>query len=121
MLGVNDRCEGRVFHWTDEVLDVHLTPPSSKRKSADTHSSNDAAGAQPRGGDKLVLLFPVLSRFVECGLTAVLFLMPILNAHSVSQFCRIPFDIGDRRQAKKKCDKHCKGERKCDKQTYSGS
>lgn len=70
MLGVNDRCERRVSHWTYEVLDVHLTQPSSKRKSADTHSSNDAAGAQARGENELVLLFPVLSRFVECGLTA---------------------------------------------------
>src|ERR1700689_2784045 len=27
----------------------------------------------------------------------VLFLAPVLIVHSVSQFCRIPFDIGDRR------------------------
>jgi hypothetical protein len=73
LLGVNDRCEGRVSHWTYEVLDVHLTPPSSKRKPADTHPSNDAAGTRPRGEDELVLLFPVLSRFVECGLTACAF------------------------------------------------
>ena len=69
MLGVNDRCEGRVPHWASEMLDVHLTPPSSKRKSAGTHSSNDAAGTRPRGEDKLVLLFPVLPRLVESGLT----------------------------------------------------
>jgi hypothetical protein len=84
LLGVNDRCEGPVSHWTFEVLDVHLTPPSSKRKSASTHSSNDAAGAQPRGEDELVLLFPVLPRLVECGLTACAFYASPLRAFSFS-------------------------------------
>ena len=95
MLGVNDRCEGRVSHRTYEVLDVHLTPPSSKRKSADTHSSNDAAGAQPRGEDELVLLFPVLSRFVECGLAACAFFY--VSPQRAFSFSVLPKSIRSRR------------------------
>ena len=99
MLGVNDRCEGRVSHWTYEMLDVHLTPPSSKRKSADTHSSNDAAGAQPRGEDELVLLFPVLPRLVECGLTTCTFFSA--SPHRAFSFSVLPNSFRYRRSKTK--------------------
>jgi hypothetical protein len=102
LLVANDRCEGRESHRTSEVLDVHLTPPSSKRKSADTHSSNDAARARPRGEDKLVLLFPVLPRLVECGLKDCAFRYSSLQrAFSFLTFAEFPSiqAIEDRRRS----------------------
>jgi hypothetical protein len=95
LLVANDRCEGRESHRTSEVLDVHLTPPSTKRKSAGTHSNNDAAGGRPRGADKLVLLFPVLPRFVECGLTVCAFFCA--NAQRAFSFSVLPNSLRYRR------------------------
>jgi hypothetical protein len=68
--------DNRQYGWPDqrkqtvEEPDFRLTLATRWRKSADTHSSNDAAGAQARGEGHAVLLFPVLPRFMERGVTA---------------------------------------------------
>ena len=62
---------------TLEELDFRLTLATRRRKSADTHSSNDAAGAQARGEGQIVLLFPVLLRFIECGLNSLCVLLSV--------------------------------------------
>jgi hypothetical protein len=68
--------DNRQYGWHDQRKqtvkepDFRLTLAARRRKSSDTHSSNDSAGAQARGEGQAVLLFPVLPKFMECGLTA---------------------------------------------------
>lgn len=67
--------DNRQYGWPDqckqtvEEPDFRLTLATRRRKSRTLYSSNDAADAQARGEGQAVLLFPVLPRFMECGLT----------------------------------------------------